>query len=273
MNEPNIDRRREWTQLATADLESLLRAELEKEAPDDDAILILLHILEAREPEEPLVLTERERRAFERYQKKVSLRQRKVLPFPRWLSVAACGVLILGLLVSVIPQQAEAETFWQMLQRISNNVLTFFDREDRFGKLDYIYETDNPGLQEVYEAVVSLGITEPVVPTWLPDEYELSTCEIKRTPMLTGVWATFSNGSNEILYKLDVYEGEPAHQYYRDDTYYDRYERNGATYTITRNGERWSVIWSEENIECHLTLDCQEETLRRILKSIYVMEE
>ena len=91
--------------------------------------------------------------------------------------------------------------------------------------------------------------------------------------MLTGVWATFSNGSNEILYKLDVYEGEPAHQYYRDDIYYDRYERNGATYTITQNSSWWSVIWTKENIECHLTLDCQEETLRRILKSIYVMEE
>lgn len=273
MNEPNVDRRREWTQLATADLESLLRAELEKEAPDDDAILILLHILEAREPEEPLVLTERERRAFERYQKKVSLRQRKVLPFPRWLSVAACGVLILGLLVSVIPQQAEAETFWQMLQRISNNVLTFFDREDRFGKLDYIYETDNPGLQEVYEAVVSLGITEPVVPMWLPEGSVLLELKTTQTPVMTGLCATFSNDDEEIVYKIDIYGEEPAHQYYRDDTYYDRYERNGATYTITRNNDRWVVVWTKKNIECSIFMECQEDTLRRILRTIYVMEE
>ena len=76
-----------------------------------------------------------------------------------------------------------------------------------------------------------------------------------------------------IVYKLSVYNGEPAHQFYRDDTYYDSYERNGTTYTITRNNDRWVAVWAKENIECSIFIDCQEETLYSVLKSIYVMEE
>ena len=267
-----VDLRNQWEPLSTPALETLLQAELERKSPDDEKVILLLHILEAREKDLPLHLSEREEKAWQQYRQKVMTRQEKRKLPPRWLSVAASLVLIIAILFSVIPQQAEAETFWEMLQRMTNTVMRYFDRDDKFGGMDYFFETDNPGLQQVYDAVVELGVTEPVVPMWLPNGYSLNEVDQFEFPMTKGICASFYNENDEIVYKLNVYNGEPAHQYYKDDTHYETHEWDGITYYINQNDGWWSVVWTRRNIECHLTLVCQEETLWKILESIHVTE-
>lgn len=267
-----VDLRNQWEPLSTPELEAMLQAELDRKLPDDEKVLLLLHILEAREPDLPLQLSPREEEAWQQYKQTVMNRKGK-RRFPiRWLSVAASIVLIATVLFSVLPQQAEAETFWEMLQRMTSTVMEYFNPRESISSLDYQFETDNPGLQQVYDAVVELGVTEPVVPMWLPENPELVELDTYKSPVAKGLCATLRGDGNNIVYKLDVYNGEPAHQYYKDDTHYESHEREGIKYHITRNNERWSVVWTKENIECFLTLVCQEETLWRILESIHVTE-
>ena len=274
MNQLNTDLRMEWEALSTPELEDKLRQELEKKPPDDDVVLILLHILEKREPVLPLELTPGDKEAWKRYQKKRCKRKKPKLIFGRWLSIAVSVALVCMLLLPVIPQKAEAETFWEMLQRITTTVLEYLSPRETLLDIEstYVFQTENPGLQEVYDAVVGIGIMDPVVPMWLPDGYELTNLSSKNTPMLTGIWATFSDGYNEMIYKVDVYSGEPAHQYYKDDTHFESHEWLGMTYNVARNNDRWLVVWEKDNMECSLTLDCNEDTLWRILNSIYVTE-
>lgn len=266
------DLRNQWEPLSTPELEAMLQAELDRKPPDDEKVILLLHILEAREKDLPLQLSAREEEAWQRYKQKVMNRKgKKRLPI-RWLSVAASVVLIVTLLFSVVPQQAEAESFWEMLQRMTSTVMGYFAKDDRFGKMDYSFETDNPGLQQVYDTVVELGVTEPVVPMWIPENYKLDEFIPLDSPLTKGICAQFFDGKNEIVYKLNVYDGEPAHEYYKDDTHYESHEREGTTYYINKNDGWWSVVWTRKNIECHLTLVCQEEVLWRILESIHVTE-
>ena len=268
------DLRNQWEPLSTPELEGMLQAELDRKPPDDEKVILLLHILEAREKDLPLQLSAREEEAWQRYKQKVMNRKGKRRHPMRWLSVAASIVLVVTILVSVVPQQAEAESFWEVLQKMTHNVMEYFSPRDKFDDAEnhYSFETDNPGLQQVYDAVVELGVTEPVVPMWLPDGYVLNEIKSIDFPMSKGVHTLFSNKNDEIVYKLDVYNGEPAHEYYKDDTHYESHEREGTTYHITRNNEWWFVIWTKENIECVLTLDCSEETLWKILESIHVTE-
>ena len=257
--------------MATDELESMLQTELDREESDPEAVRLILRILEARHREEPEVHTADDQGdlAWQRYQSRVRrFRQSQAGGQRRWISVAASLVLVLFLAMAVIPQQAQAETFWQMLQRMSSSVLEFFDPTERLVDPEYTFKTEHPGLRQVYDAVVELGVTEPVVPMWLPDGFELTDFDIKYTPMLKGVWAIFADGTSEIMYKVDIYDGEPAHQYYKDDTHYESYEKDGITYNITRNNDRWGVVWTRENIECSIILDCEEEALRRVLDSI-----
>ena len=274
MNEHNIIGLREMLeQLPTPKLDEMLQTELMKDVPDEEAVRVILRVLEDREKDEPKTFTPREEAAWKRYQERTALRKRKKLPDRRWLAMAASLVVVVFLVVTVIPQQAEAESFWEMLQRWSSTVLEIISGEGQKAGMPYTFETDNPGLQQVYEAVVELGVTEPVVPMWLPDGFELSEQNVIETPMLKGVYVCFSDGKKEIVYKLDLYDGEPAHQYYKDDTHSESYEKNGTIFNITKNLDEWVVVWTKDNIECSIFIDCQEDALRRVLESIYVMEE
>lgn len=274
MKQFNSDLRSAYMQMSTNELEKRLDEELGKQIPNDDIVLTLLHILKDREPEYPLRLSAREEASVKRYQQKRHKTTYPQIRIKRLLSLAASLVLILTLLFTVAPQKAEAETFWEMLQRITHTVLEYFSPRDAFDEAEqnYVFQTNNPGLQQVYDSAVKLGITEPVVPMWLPEGSELTECSLTSTPMAKGIYSCFSYENKEIIYKLDIYSGEPAHQYYKDETHYESLEWEGATYHITRNKELWVVVWEKDKIECLLTVDCQEDTLYRILRSIYVTE-
>lgn len=264
------DLRREWERLPTPDLEAMLHAELEKQTPDDDAVLQILHILEARERDLPLQLTQREKKAFESYRHRVGNRNKK---FPHWLSVAASVALILMLLVAVVPQQAKAETFWEMLASWSDKILEFFSPGERANPPEYEFRTDHPGLQQVHDAVVEMGVTGPAVPMWIPEGYELKELEIDETRTRRSTTATFWKEEDKLVVDITLYSSTVQHKYYKSDSDPEIIEINGQKHWIVRNADRWSVVWNRENIECFITLDCREDELHRILKSIYVMEE
>ena len=109
LNTPDL--RDQWEPLSTPELEAMLQAELDRKTPDDEKVILLLHILEDRERESPLELSLKEAEAWQRYKQKVMGRHGKRRFPPRWLSVAASVVLIVAILFSVVPQQAEAESF------------------------------------------------------------------------------------------------------------------------------------------------------------------
>lgn len=266
------DLRRELEQLPTPDLEAMLHTELEKQTPDDEVVLLILHILEAREPDLPLQLTPRERKAFEYYRHRVGGRKRKGILFPHWLSVAASVVLVLTLLVAVVPQQAEAETFWEMLTSWSDKILEFFSPGERGAQMEYEFKTDHPGLQQVHDAVVEMGVTGPAVPMWIPDGYELVDCEKDESRFGKCITAVFFNGYNDMVIEITMYDSNIPHKYYKSDSNPEIKEMNGQKYWIFRNADRWTAVWNRENIECVIALDCQEDELQKILKSIYVME-
>lgn len=260
-------------QLPEEELKDLLQAELERPEPDGDSVRLILRVLEEKGRGREAPMTPRKEQAWQTYCRRVeSLRRSRTLrPAPALR--AAAVVLVLTLCLSFLPRQAQAESFWEMLQRWSTTVIQFFGREDSFYEDQYLFQTENPGLQQVYDAVVELGVTDPMVPMWLPAGYELCELDSEKTPMLNGIYTSFSNGKSEIVYKVDVYDGEPAHQFYRDDTHYESIEQEGTIFHITRNIDQWTVIWSKGHIECSMGIDCSEEVLKRILESIYVTEE
>lgn len=268
-----IGLRESLKELETEELQVMLQAELERDTSDPDSVRLILSVLEERETEKSAQLTEEKEAAWQEYQKKVSGLKR--IPAKRWnvLVRAASVILMIGVLFTAIPGQANAETFWEMLQRWSANLLEIVSPKEHISSTEYIFQTDNEGLQQVYDAVVELGITEPIVPMWLPEESVLTELVNKKSPTFKRIYARFTYNNSEITYKVDLLSSESAHQYYKDDTHHEVYEQNGVTYNIARNIGRWVAVWTKENIECSITIDCQEDTLRRILESIYVMEE
>jgi len=262
-------------QMSTESLREMLDKELHTEPVNDDAIRLLLSILRERRKDVLAEITPNLERAWEKYQRdtdKIWESSRRNRQIRSWAmrAAAAAAVLVL-LLVPIVPQEVGAESLWEALTRWTTEVVEFFGPKDNDHRIEtYAFKTDNPGLQQVYDAVVELGVADPVVPMWLPDGYEL--VEIKRVqyPAKTRVHSLFRNAESPIVFCVDVYDANVARTYQKDETDAVYYEHSGVVHQILQNYDNSMVVWSCDNVECLLVLDCQEEILEEIIKSIYI---
>lgn len=278
MRQPNNTSLRERLEpMSTAELDALLQAELHREPPDKETLLVLVELLKQREAGNPVQITPEIEEAWTAYRRDMDKLDRKYSRRRRasvWLARAASVAVIVGvLLAALVPQSAQAESFWKRLARWTDSIFEFISPgAEESEPEEYVFRTDNPGLQQVYDAVVEMGVTEPVVPMWLPEGYELVEYIVDSTQTRNYIYVRFSNGSNKIVFKISIYLLGAPNEYDKDETQVQIIELCGTTYNIMQNNGIWIVVWTKENIECSFAIDCQEDTLYKILKSIYTME-
>ena len=261
-------------QMPTDQLDQMLQYELEKRPVDEAAVRLIMGVLEEREQDVPVEMNDRIEAAWAKYQAQIPLRGRSRFFLPGWITRAvAAAVAVVILIFLVMPQDVEAESFWERLNRWTDSVFEFFAPGDttRIAE-DYVFRTDNPGLQQVYDTVTALGVTGPVVPMWLPDGFELVECKVTDTPSKTFVYACFSNGLNKATLDIAICSTQSLRQYSKDETNAVTCEMLGVVHNILHNENWWTAVWTKEQLECAIAIDCQEETLYKILKSIYTME-
>lgn len=269
-------------QLSTEQLDQMLDEELHSEVPDADAVRMIMRILRERDDAErkdtPVVLTPQQIEAWEKYQRDIAQiwkEENRIIQFRRWaLKAASIAAVLVLLFLPILPHEAGANSLWDRLARLTSDMVDFFGPKDNVDRLEnYEFKTDNPGLQQLYDAVVELGVTEPMVPMWLPTENEISELKIAESPVLKTVQAVFPYETGNIVYKLDIYDAETSHKYTRDETEIKKFAVNETTFYIMRNFNYWVAIWNVDEIECSIQIDCQEDILHKILKSIYSMED
>lgn len=254
-------------------LNALLQEELQKDIPDGDAVRMALRVLESRETVHTSEFGRDTEEAWKKYQ--ANSKTVRSVPIKRHSAVlkAATIVLILGVLFCAIPQTARASGLFDRIVQWTDSffeLLTPGDDVDNFS--EYVFNTDNPGLQQVYDAVVELGVTEPVVPMWLPGLYELVSCEVDNKTDWVSVASTFANGEAKAVININIWGKNAPSSYFKDERDIEFYEANGIECSIVHNDDLWVAVWVQDNVECFITLDCQEEELYRILNSIYSME-
>ncbi len=259
--------------METPQLDALLLEELRKEAPNTELIRLTSSILKERDKELFPEIDDNIRQAWEQYQRKTQPTHRKPKHMNHILVHAASFLLVILTLIALFPQTAEASNFFQRFIAWTEDVFSFINPSEETTQEAYVFRTDNPGLQEVYDKVVGLGITDPVVPMWLPEEYTLGECVLVDNPTKRLLTATFSNGQGEAVYQVKLYSDNTTSAYYKDGEIISKTEKHGITHTILRNQSCLTAAWTTDNKECFISIDCPEDTLIRILESIYTMED
>lgn len=267
----NASLRETLERLSTPELDAILRAELEKEPPDEYAVRLILKVLREREADYPVETNEQIDKAWKEYEKKTAPSQTK---FRTPLLKVAAILLVCGLLLFTLPQEASAGSFFDRITAWTESIFELFSPSD-FGKVqkEYVFRTEHPGLQELYDTVTKLGVTVPVVPMWLDEGYVLVYCKAINTPTTTKVTASFRCGNKEVLYELNIYSQNIAREYHKNAPDAEQYESGGVIHNMFLNRELWTVVWARDNVECSIIIECQEDVLYGILDSIYTSEE
>ena len=261
-------------QISTEELDEILQAELEKESPEESVVLPILQELQKRENDYPVEtpdeITENanERRSLIHKGPKKSRAKR------RWALRIVAIATILCIIFMAIPRTVGAESVFQVLFRWTESVFEFLSPGDDQGSPDeaYVFETDNQGLQKLYNFMVAMGVQDPVVPMWLPVGYELS--EIKVVPYPDGdkIIAKFVYNEDEIIISFRISAVKLSAQYEKDDQTVKMYECGGTAHCLLINLENISVAWQQGEVECMLVTNLDEETACRMIASIYRSE-
>lgn len=263
-------RRAELEQLSTERLDSMLQRELQKDTPEQNMVTDILAVLREREKDTPCTPTDADQLAWQRYLAHTEQPSERPAKRRGWVLRIAGIAAVLTLVVGMVSYEAGADTFWNRIARWTDSVIEFFNPDGTIPpQRQYVFRTDNPGLQQVYDAVCDLGVTEPVVPMWIPEGYALSYCNKKNSENKTTLMAGFQYGEKVLNYTVAVYSQDVPNRYEKDETAVKTVEIQGVSYKIAKNFDMWIVIWTVENIEGSVSVNCREEELLRILHSIY----
>lgn len=259
-------------QLSTQELDEILRDELRKPLVDGDKVREIIRVLEEREKANPVEMTTQAQAVLDRFQAREQRRTKRRKPTARsWvIRVLPMAAVLCLILLAVVPQPAKAESWWERFARWTDGIFAFVNNGEADGEQpQYVFHTDNQGLQQVYDVVTGLGITQPVVPMWIPEGYELVSCVQKNTVGNMNVAAVFSNGENEVVYRAFVLNSNAENKYQKDEVNVIEYEVGGISHNMMCNVNSWTVAWMNKNVECMLSMECQENILRKTIKSIY----
>ena len=263
----------EWKQLPTEDLEKILQAELEKEHPNEEVVLPILQILEEREKDYPVekspeILAVLEKLSEHNISSKQSNNRR------RWITGIAALAAVVCIIVMAVPRTVGAESIFDILFRWTSSVFEFFSPEQDATNppVEYVFETDNPGLQQLYDKVTELGVTDPSVPMWLPEGFELvSLKEISLRENGCKVNATFMKNDEfiSISYRIST---DITTEFEKKDSVVEMFEYGGISHFVLENDGNLSVAWTTDGVECSMNTNMAKEDVYTIIISIYRSE-
>lgn len=250
-----------------ARLVEILEREIAKEVPDDELVLTILGELKRRDEDRPVELTDGQKKIWVEHKRKIRKRSIHILhPLVR----AAMVVLALCALVLTVPTNASAGSLWKIVASWTADIFRYENIGEKAVETEDVgFTTDNEGLQAVYDALGELGIEPRPVPRWLPEGYELEWIEKKDTDAQRGVNAGFSDGDKEIILDIRKMEKDLSPDYDKEDSEVLVYECNGIFYNMIENTENWTINWTVQNLKCLVSIDCQEDVAKQIIRSIY----
>lgn len=145
----------------------------------------------------------------------------------------------------------------------------------RSGEMPYATIRTNPlaeGESAYYDtlqdAVDAFGITEPVVPQWVPERFELSEVKAKNRKDGIHIYAsyTYSDEYFQIRYKETT---TVDFQNLEKETGVELYTCNKMGHYLTNDMERWKAYWQNGELECRISGNISEQELKDIIESIY----
>lgn len=260
----------EWKQLPTVELDKILRAELEKEYPNEEVVLPILRTLEEREKDYPVertpeVLAMLEKLSEQKTSPKQSKNRRGLVA-----GIAAVAAVVC-IIVMALPRTVGAESIFDVLFRWTSSVFEFIDPDsnESYPNAENEFITDNPGLQQLYDKVKEQGITDTVVPMWLPEGFEMVS--LKETPLRDGgykVHAAFKGNDKfiSISYRISA---DIIAKIEKEETTIELFDYSDINHFILENDEYLTVTWTLPGVEGLINANIVKEDIYLIIKSIY----
>lgn len=261
--------------MTTEELEEILRLDLiapDGQGSDTETLLYVMEVLADRRNMNGHAENEA-LKAYESFKqnympeiktapKTVVKHRRSKIYWLRKLSAAAAVFLIV--LLGSITAKAFGVDIWEA-------VITWTQETFHIGGYG---QTDEPGTSDrldydsLQEALQQGKIDEPLVPTWIPDEYVLTDIRVEETPVQDIYNAIYHNGDKTL--KITVRNHLTTNPEYieQSEGLVETYDVDGITYHLFLNNLRAQAVWIKDSYECYIFGDLTIDELKQMIDSI-----
>ena len=267
-----------YDSMSTEELQEILRkhahGELDTE-PDTQELFEIMEVLSVRrqklEPEAFCADEEAYAEFCEHYMPKEDKETPpKVIKFPKRVlkTVAAvlAAVLILAVSTSITAEALQID-IWGKLANWTKEIFQFTDMRD--GTMATNPEKEyNAELKSLQDALSQEGVTEKLVPTWMPEGYKSKDLQIMHTPRVLNISAVYEKNELELIIKIRQTIGVQAPQVEKNDDFLEKYVVDGVEYYIFSNTETLQVAWSIGEFECIIGGKITLEEMKKMIDSI-----
>ena len=288
-------------QLTTEELQELLRVDIDSPvSSDDEAIFYILEVIEKRGCADPSVSfpdlgkswkefnelyntaeatgaslypADLEKHHTQSQEKSSPIKPgKKARTLRRCLLVAAILVCLVAALT--IPVSGYANIF-QMIGQWSAEQFGF--KVSNTGNYDS-YETESNNSTatvgaDLQNIMIQNGITEPTVPKWIPEGFELlddiSVYEFASSGNLQ-IDATYSDGTDIFAISCIRHNSQIYDTFYeKDNGEVEIYIAGGTEHYIFSNLKSYTAAWCTGNLECSISTTLPKSDLEKAIDSIY----
>ncbi len=252
-------------------------------AIDPDAVIACLDQLDELSPMDASFDVEASLADFraqhrEVFPKKCPPKRRRILPRrARWLAAAA-AVLLLS--VSMLASAFDVD-FMDFIARWTDETFGF---EIKQHEVKHITEEDVINTPKFFfpsleDALASCGVTEQVVPTWIPEGFTLDsegafiTVSDLRVSFHAWYWNGDKDGDNFMI-SIDKFEDASAAMsgsggIIKDEREPHTVELGGIKHYFFWNNDECVCAWTNGSLVCYIAGDVSETQLLKMVESIY----
>ena len=261
--------------MTTEDLAEILRLDAQAPEEQESDTETILYIME--------VLTERKRNnshtgktaleAYESFKQNYmpqnngseTIRREPVKTrsaYPRWLrSLTAAAAVLVILVLGSVTARAFGFNIWEAVVRWTQETFHFGEWGNSNTDSDLPYAS-------LQEALDKGNIPVTLVPTWIPEEFDLVDVTTELTPYKNIYLAMYTDEEKILRITVQDYLGKIPVYVEQSEGLVEEYEVSGVTYYLFSNYDNVKAVWIVDSYECYISGNVTIEELKMMIDSI-----
>ncbi len=128
-------------------------------------------------------------------------------------------------------------------------------------------EPQQDDLKDIPMVLASLGITEPLYPTWLPEDLKRVKVKISEEPLL--LLEHYQGDDRELSITISPITDFGTFVYQKEDEPPEKYISNDVEHYLILNTNELSAVWNTGNYNVLIVGNITSSEMKRIIDSIY----
>lgn len=266
----------QYDSMPTEALEQILRADAETPAEQESDIELILYIMEvlARREKENQQSGKTAQQSWESFQQhylpeQEIQKQNTKKPSGRpWLRrIAACAaVVILILCIPLSSRALSLEELWDIVARWAKETFSFVSGDN--SEVSEPNSISEEGFTSLQDALIKSNRDASLIPTWIPDGYELDSVEKVINPQQEIYIARYVSSQGKITLRVQTFISKKPQNMEIGEGVSEIYSANGIDFYIFENYDQIRATWVSSSFEYLISGDISIEELKMMIDSI-----